>query len=189
MDRQKESERERQRQREKANEDEGRKDAAMSSGTDVKRAGPSRVLPRGTALVVTTRDTAIRKTRNCTDCGRSGRTGPRDFDFLRLARESRDGSIYQLERRATPSTLPIEARRSVFYCYMCVCVCVCISIGKCNGIFSRLLGVASEDREGLADNLPDATNSSSTVDTSRTRRLHAKWFVKVRGSRSSGWGK
>lgn len=46
MDRQKESERERQRQREKANEGEGRKDAAMSSGIDVKRAGPSRVLPR-----------------------------------------------------------------------------------------------------------------------------------------------
>lgn len=72
-------------------------------------------------------------------------------------------------------------RDEAFFIAICVCVCVCLSIGKCNGIFSRLLGVASEDREGLADNLPDATNSPSTVDTSRTRRLHAKWFVKSVG--------
>lgn len=53
-------------------------------------------------------------------------------------------------------------------------------------IFSRLLGVASEDREGLADNLLDATNSPSTADTSRMRLVHAKWLVKTEGE-TGGW--
>lgn len=110
--------------------------------------GRTRVLCRAISVVATTRGTAIRKPRNCSDCGairsQSLRVWRASIFFVFL------WPIYQPGNRlAMASGASDRVARYTF---------LALVLENATGIFSRLLGVACEDKEGLADNLSDTTN-------------------------------
>lgn len=78
--------------------------------------GCTRVLCRAVSVMVTTLGTTIRKPRNCSDCGRSGRRESGSFDFLRLL-VALDLSINWKGARWRVS-LPIETRAMYVFLFL-----------------------------------------------------------------------